>query len=91
MKTKHNSPTRSKSARHNGKAGNDTNPGCQYEVELHWTQHNRATVTIQAKSLEAARQKANRIRSDEVDDWDPFDGEMDVDSVRLVEGGQDND
>jgi hypothetical protein len=26
MKTKHNTPTRSKSARRNGRAGNDTNP-----------------------------------------------------------------
>jgi hypothetical protein len=88
MTTKHNTPTRSKSVRHNGKAGNDTNPLMKFQAELFWTQYNRATVTIEARSHEEARQQANAISSEDVDDWNPFDGEIYVASVGFVEEGK---
>jgi hypothetical protein len=87
MKTKHNSPTRSKSARHNGRADNDKNPLFKYEAELYWTQHNRATVIIEARSLAEAEKKADQLSSEDIDDWNPFDGEIWVDSVGLKAGG----
>jgi hypothetical protein len=91
MNTKHSTPTRSKSARHNGKAGNDTNPLKKFEVELYFTQHSSAKVLIEAATLEEAKDKAWDIEPDEVDDWDTDNGEVGVLSVDPVEGGQDHD
>jgi len=67
----------------------DTNK--KYEVRLFWTQHNMATVIIQAKSLAEAGKKADAILSEEVDDWNPVDGEIWVESVEPVEGGRGNE
>ena len=91
MKTKHNKPTRSKSARHNGRAGNGKKPLFTYEAELFWTQHNRATVKVKAHSREEAEEKADELSSEDIDNWDPIDGDMFVDSVELVAGGSDDE
>lgn len=91
MRTRHNTPTRSKLARHNGRAGNDTKPLFTYEAELLWTQHNRAMAKIKARSLEEARRKANELSSEDIEDWDPTAGDMWVDSVQLADGGSDDE
>jgi hypothetical protein len=44
-------------------------------------QLSRAEVLIKARSIEAARLKAEEIGADEVDDWNPVDGEVSVESV----------
>jgi hypothetical protein len=62
-----------------------------YEAELFWTQHNRATVRIKARSREEAELKADELSSEDIDDWDPFDGEVFIDSVQLVAGGSDDE
>jgi hypothetical protein len=91
MKTKPNKPTRSKPARHNVRAGNDKKPLFKYEAELFWTQHDRATVIIEARSREEAEAKADGLSSEDVDDWGPTGGEMFVYSIQLVAGGSDNE
>ncbi|MGD0138972.1 MAG: hypothetical protein ABSD28_08855 [Tepidisphaeraceae bacterium] len=53
----------------------------RYEVMLYWTQYNKATITIKANSLADAEAKADEICSDEIDDWNPVDGELWVESV----------
>jgi hypothetical protein len=73
-----NSTTRSKSAGHNGSAGNDTNPLKKFEAILCFTQHNSATVIIEAQSLEEAEDKADEISTEDVD----WDGDAVTGSVR---------
>ena len=87
MKTKQHTPTRSKPSRRKKRLSRDTKPLFTYEAELFWTQHNRATVKIKARSLEEAKQKAGALSSEDIGDWDPFDGDRFVDSVNLVAGG----
>ena len=64
----------------------DNNPATKYEAVLCFTQHSRATVIIKAKSLEEANEKANDIHADEIDDWNPFDGDVYVDAVQPFTG-----
>jgi hypothetical protein len=91
MKQKTNKPksTCSKLARRNGNAGNDNKPLMKYEAELFWTQHNCATVIIEARSLQEAERKADELSSEDIDDWNPVDGELFVNSVELASGGSD--
>ena len=91
MKTKQPTPTRSKSNRRNKRLNRDTKPLFTYEAELFWTQYNCATVKIQARSLEEAKQKANALSSEDIDDWNPTSGEMSVESVQLADGGSDDE
>jgi len=67
MKTKHNSPTRSKSARHNGHAANDTNPPTKYRVKFRYEQS--GVRFIEARSPEDAREQARRIPIQEDGFW----------------------
>jgi hypothetical protein len=83
--------TRSESASHNGQPDNDTNTLKKYEATLNFAQHSRAKVIIEAASLEEAEEKAGDICADEIDDWNPYDGEVNILDVSPVEGGQDND
>jgi hypothetical protein len=68
---------------------NDANTPRKYEATLYFTQHSKATVIIEATSLEEAVEKADDINADEIDDWNPFDGEVVVDTVQSVKGGKD--
>jgi hypothetical protein len=64
--------------------------GNRYEVELYWTQYNRATVIIKARSLKEAEEKADEFSADEIETWEPVHGEMSVESVELA-GGYENE
>jgi hypothetical protein len=59
MKTKHPTPTRSKSARHNGRADNDTNKPTKYQVAFSYAQ--RGLRIIEARTPAEAREKAKHI------------------------------
>lgn len=63
----------------------------KYEVTLFWTQRCIGRVIIEAESLSEAEEMAAEIESDEIDDFNPVDGELSVDSVEPIEGGQDNE
>ncbi|MGD0816194.1 MAG: hypothetical protein ABSA83_21590 [Verrucomicrobiota bacterium] len=89
MKTDTNTPTSSAANAHDGQTAADTKK--KYEVTLFWTQHNIGEVIIEADSLAEAEEMADEIESDEIDDWNPTDGEIWVDSVEPIEGGQDNE
>jgi len=89
MKTTSPKPTCSASKAHNGQTAADTKK--KYEVRLYWTQYNHATLIIEAQSLAEAEEMADNIESEDVDDWNPVEGELTVDSIEPVEGGQDNE
>ncbi len=80
-------------------AGNDNNPRDerrasakgqrrkrfrQYEVELLFSQTSKATVKLKARSLSEAHTKAADIQPDQVDDWNPVLGDIEVASVSEV-------
>ena len=65
-----------------------TNTATKYEAILSFKQFSRAKIIIEAMSLAEAEEKANAIESDEIDDWNPCNGEVSLDSVEPVEGGQ---
>ena len=90
MKKDKNSRTTSQGllAQNDERAVSDTNTCKKYKATLFWTQHNQATVIIEANSLAEAREKADEIDSDEIDDWNPCDGDLYVDSVEPVKGGK---
>jgi hypothetical protein len=71
-------PQRSKVGRGSG----DEKPIMKrFTATLTFVQYNRADVWIKARSLKEARCKADEIGADEVDDWNPVDGEVSVESV----------
>jgi hypothetical protein len=86
MKTNQHTPTRSKSARHNGRSGNDTNK--KYRVALFWSQFKRAIVDIEAESLNEAERMADRFRATDVPNWKSFYDRVSVEFVQPAEGGQ---
>jgi hypothetical protein len=53
----------------------------KYTATLTFVQFSRGEVSIKARSLKEARCKADEIGSDEVDNWNPVDGEVSVESV----------
>lgn len=55
----------------------------KYAVTLCHSQYSRATITIDAKSMKQAIKKADEIQSDQVE-FEPFDGQLDVESVEHV-------
>jgi hypothetical protein len=61
MKTKPNTPTRSKSASHNGTADDDTNPSTPFEVLLCLTKRTALRMMIRAGSPQEAETKAHRL------------------------------
>jgi hypothetical protein len=67
MKTKPNSPTRSKSARHNGHADNDTNKPVKYQVTFSYKQ--RGIRFIEAATPAEARENAQLIQRAEKGFW----------------------
>ena len=52
-----------------------------FNATLTFVQYSRAEVLIKALSIENARRKADKIGADEVDDWNPVNGEVSVESV----------
>lgn len=51
----------------------------KYQVELSFTQHSAATVTIDADSLDQAYKLANELRPEDIEeDWRPIDGDLQV-------------
>lgn len=86
MKTRTKKPTCSACNDHEGQTAADTNK--KFEAMLSFKQHSRAKVIIEAESLAEAEEMAGEIQSDEVDDWNPIHGEVSVDSVQRLEGGQ---
>lgn len=50
----------------------------KYQVELSFTQHGAATITIDAESLEQAEQLADELRPDDIQDWRAISGDVQV-------------
>lgn len=59
-----------------------------FSAILTFVQHNRAEVKIKARSLAHARRLADEIQSADVDDWNPLDGEISVESVTEIKTGK---
>ena len=72
----------------NPQADADTNQRKQYEVVLTFSQCSRASVTIEADTPEAAQEMAGEICPDEVEDWNPVNGEVSVESVEPIGEGK---
>lgn len=54
----------------------------KYQVELSFTQHSAATVTIDADSLDQAYKLANELHPEDIEeDWRPIDGDLQVSYV----------
>ena len=51
---------------------------------LTFVQYSRAEVEIEAETIEQAEQMAGEISADEVENWNPTDGMVSVESVRPV-------
>jgi hypothetical protein len=56
----------------------------KYEATLAFSQQSRAKVIIKAASLEEAHEKADSIQADDVDNWNPCDGQVDVIGVEPI-------
>lgn len=54
-----------------------------YTATLTFVQSSRAEVKIKARSLKEAECKADEISSEDVDDWNPVDGNITVESVEV--------
>ena len=52
-----------------------------FTATLTFVQYSRGEVLIKARSLKDARRKADEISAYDVDDWNPMNGEMSVESV----------
>jgi hypothetical protein len=52
-----------------------------FTATLTFVQHCRGEVLIKARSLKDARRKADELNAYDVDDWNPTNGEMSVESV----------
>lgn len=56
----------------------------KFTAILTFEQCSRAEVTITAKTLAEAQEKADEINADEIADWNPINGEVTVESVCSV-------
>jgi hypothetical protein len=80
--------TRSKPARHNGHAGNDTSPLAQFLVLLALLKRTRMAIMVKAGSLNEAREQASRLaRIVEKFNSGGYD-EVTVAAVRPAKGGR---
>ncbi len=52
-----------------------------FTATLTFVQTSRGEVLIKARSLKDARRKADELSAFDVDDWNPMNGEMTVESV----------
>ena len=62
-----------------------------YEAKFFFTQHSVASVIIEAKSLAEAEEKADEMEPEDIDDFDPVDGELSVSSVEPCKEGKRHD
>jgi hypothetical protein len=73
----------------------DTNPRTekQYEVILFYTQTSRVRKIVMAENLAQAKDKAWEIEAGDIweADLDPVDGELYVDTVKLVKEGENHE
>ena len=67
---------------------NTAQPEKKFEAFLRFKQINRAKIIIQARTLDEARERAWEIEPDEVDDWNPVEGDIWVDGVEPLEREQ---
>jgi len=95
MKTDKNSRTQSTSGTdtHPEQAIPDTNPTPRtrkYRVHLYWIHTEEAFLTIMAESQAEAEEKASEIESDDLsdDDLNGIGGEVEINSVTLINEGQ---
>ncbi len=88
MKTKPKHPTRSKTARHSGRADNDTNKQRTYQIGFSYLQ--RGVRFIVARSSVEAREKARLIPMTEEGFWKPHDWpeSYTVEEIDFVELGK---
>jgi hypothetical protein len=86
-----NRKTRSKLARSDDRAGNDTRKTQLYEAWVCFTHCSHAVVTIEAASLGEAEEKADKLQPEDFDNWKRLDGDLTVESVELIEGDQDDE
>jgi hypothetical protein len=86
-----NTPTPSETPAQSGQTVSDINHSKKYEVTLFWAQYNQAKVIIEAGSFAEAEEKANDLQADEVEDWNPVDGDLSVVSVDQMDGGKSHD
>ena len=63
----------------------------RYEVTFFFTQHSVATEIIEAKSLAEAKEKADEMEPEDIDDLGPVDGELWVNSVELCKEGKNHE
>ena len=67
----------------------DSNQREQYEVTLILTQRSSGSVIIEASSAEEARREAEKIN--EVFNWEIYEDEMTIESVKLASEGNSHD
>jgi len=84
-----NTPTRSKSASHNGQADSDTKK--KYEVTLTLVDTKWAKVFIEANSLEEANEKADALEPENIAQWNTCEHYCYVHSVELAQERQDRE
>jgi len=56
----------------------------KYQITFTYTQTSRASAIIKAKNEEEAREKAEEMTSDELEDFNPIDGNLYVEGVEAV-------
>ena len=59
----------------------------RFAVEFYYNQYSKATEIIEAKSLEEAQQIADDMNAFDINEFDPVDGELSVESVNEVQEG----
>ena len=91
MNTENNQPTRSTPEPHPESTGRDNDLKQKFRVKLHWTQLSTAIVILKADSVEQAEELADKIDMEAIEEWQPCDGDMYVQSVELMEEGLNND
>jgi predicted transcriptional regulator len=91
--TKTETSTCSASIAHDGQNAADTNKANKYRVVLYYTQTCEVVVNLEVESLAQAEALADEIESEQLtdDDLNPISGELVVDSVKLISGGQDHE
>jgi hypothetical protein len=83
--------TRSKSARRNGNADNDTNTPKRFEATLALIQHSWAKVIIEAGSLAEAEEKAEEVQADDIEKWNSCQCSVEVHDLEPAEGARADD
>jgi hypothetical protein len=91
MTIPNNTPTRSAAIAHEGQTAADTNYREKYMVIFVLVQRSTGSAIVEANSPEEARQKASRIDMNDVNDWEVYEDEMSVDTLDVVDEGDNHD